>query len=220
MGGVLYDDTTWRRWLLRLLGQLGLHTHYRAFFRVWDREYLVRVERGEAEFCDMFRSFMLAVGLRPSQIDEVQAACQARRREMEAAIRVLPGVKTTLSRLRQTGMVLGALTNSEHSTAVLCERLDRIGLSNLFSVVISSFDLKRTKPDAASYQAALGGLGLKAADTAFVGHDTEELAGASAVGMRVVAVNFDPDAQADVFIARIEQLTEVLDYRRPLAAAG
>ena len=220
MGGVLYDDTVWRRWLLRLLSQLGLHTHYRSFFRVWDREYLVRVQRGESSFVEVFRNFLLAVGLRQAQIDEVEAACQARRRDQESQIRALPGVKSTLSRLRQAGMVLAALTNSEYAAEILAQRLERIGLGSLFTVVVSSFDLSRTKPDPLCYQTVLRGMRMAAADVAFVGHDTEELLGATAVGMPTVAVNFDHDAQADAFVARFEQLLEVLEVRRPYAAAG
>jgi HAD superfamily hydrolase (TIGR01509 family) len=220
MGGVLYDDTVWRRWLLRLLSQLGLHTHYRSFFRVWDREYLVRVQRGESSFAEVFRNFLLAVGLRQAQIDEVEAACQARRRDLESQIRALPGVKSTLSRLRQAGLVLAALTDSEQTAEILGQRLERIGLGGLFTVIVSSFDLKHAKPDPFCYQTALQGLQLSAAEVAFVGHDAEELRGATAVGMPTVAVNFDRDAQADAFVARFEQLVEILEVRRPYAAAG
>ena len=39
MCNVLFDNTVWRRWVLKVLGRLGLHTNYRSFFRVWDRDY-------------------------------------------------------------------------------------------------------------------------------------------------------------------------------------
>ena len=220
MGGVLYDDTAWRRWLLRLLHQVGLYTHYRSFFRVWDREFLARVQRGECLFCEAFHQFMLSVGLSPALVDEVEAACQARRRELEAGIRPLPGVKSTLVRLRQANVVLAALNNSDQTTPALVERLERIGLGGLFGVVLSSIDLQRTKPDPASYQTALEAMGLPASSVAFVGHDAEELSGATAVGLQTVAFNFDPDAQADVFIARFEELAEILSVRRDMAAAA
>ena len=43
---VLYDDTAWRRWLLRLLTRLGLRTEYAPFFRIFDHDYLDAVYRG------------------------------------------------------------------------------------------------------------------------------------------------------------------------------
>lgn len=220
LAGVLYDDTAWRRWLLRLLAQIGLHTQYRSFFRVWDREHLRAVQRGAESFCEAFRKFLRAAGLSEAQIDEVQAACQARRRDAENDIRALPGVKTALTRLRQMGLTLAVLANCEHPAATLESRLERIGLGNLFSIVISSFDLRQTKPDAGAYQAALAAFDLPAADVAYVGHDAEDLRGASAVGMPTVAIHFDPDTCADVFLARIEELTDVLVPYSPLAATG
>jgi HAD superfamily hydrolase (TIGR01509 family) len=220
MGGVLYEDTAWRRWLLRLLHQMGLYTHYRTFFRVWDREFLVHVQRGQCSFCDAFAQFMRSVGLSRAMVDEVEAACQARRRELETGIRALPGVKSTLLRLQQAGVVLGALNNSDQTSSALVDRLERIGLAGLFVVVLSSIDLKRTKPDPVCYHTALEAMNLPVSRVAFVGHDAEELAGATAVGMQTVAFNFDPDAQADVFIARFEELAEILTVRRGIAAAA
>jgi HAD superfamily hydrolase (TIGR01509 family) len=220
MGGVLYDDTVWRRWLLRVLGQLGLHANYRSFYRLWDRQYLGDVHRGRREFSAAFGEFLRSVGLSPAQIDEVQAACQARRRSLESSIRPLPCVKTTLARLRQSGLALAALTDSEYSSSVLAERLERIGLAGLFGMVLSSIDLGHIRPEPICYLTALSAMKLSASQVAFVGHDGEELEGAAQVGMGTIAFNFDADARADVFIARFEQLSEVIDGPRSYAAAG
>jgi hypothetical protein len=103
MGNVLYDDTLWRRWVLRLLGHIGLHTNYRSFFRIWDRDYLDDVHRGRREFFEAFQAFLLSAGLSHSQIDELEAACRARHHQLEVDARPLPGVKTTLERLHQSG---------------------------------------------------------------------------------------------------------------------
>jgi HAD superfamily hydrolase (TIGR01509 family) len=219
MGGVLYDETTWRRWLLRLLRQLGVSSDYRGLFRIWDRDFQVAVHRGERSFCDAFRAFLHTVGLTRAQSDEVEASCRAQRRMFDAGLRVLPGVKSTLGRLSQLGFVLGAVTDSEHTAEVLRGRLDQLGLEGVFPVVISSCDLRRTKPDPLCYLAALEAMQLPAEQVAFVGHDAAELAGAAGVGMPTIACNFEPDAQADVFIARFEDLLEVVQ-RRTYAAAG
>ena len=50
--------------------------------------------------------------------------------------------------------------------------------------------------------------------------DAEELAGATAAGIQTIAFNFDPEAQADVHIARFEELFELACPGRPYAAAG
>ena len=55
LGNVLYDDTMWRRWMLRLLQHLGLQTHYRGFCRVWDREHSGCGLPRPAKFCRSLR---------------------------------------------------------------------------------------------------------------------------------------------------------------------
>jgi FMN phosphatase YigB (HAD superfamily) len=54
---------------------------------------------------------------------------------------------------------------------------------------------------------------------AFVGHDSQELAGAAGVGMQTIAFNFDPEAQADVYLVRFDELLQ-LASATPRSAAG
>ena len=220
MCNVLYDNTVWRRWVLQLLSHVGLHTNYRLFFRIWDREYLHEVHRGKRSFCEAFESYLLSAGLSRGQINEIEAASQARRRQIEHSARTLPGVKATLARLNRSGLVLGAISNSEHPASVLRQRLEHYGTDKLFATVVSSIDLERTMPDAICYRTAIEAMALPAEQVAFVGHDAAELAGAAAVGMPTIALNHDPDARADVFLARFEELIEVVRAEEPLAAAG
>lgn len=207
---VLYDATVWRRWLLRVLAQLGVHTSYRSFFHVWDRDFLDDVHRGRREFCEAFQALLLSVGLSPGQIDEVEAACQARRHLWEQNTRLLPGVRATLGRLREAGVALGVLSDSEYPALVLAQRFERLGLGGIFKAVVSSIDLERIKPDPGCYSAALRAMELSAEQVAFVGHDPAELAGATRAGMATVAFNFGPDAKADMFINRFEQLLSLV----------
>jgi HAD superfamily hydrolase (TIGR01509 family) len=207
---VLYDATVWRRWLLRVLAQLGVHTSYRSFFHVWDRDFLDDVHRGRREFCEAFQAMLVSVGLSPGQIDEVEAACQARRHQWEQTARLLPGVRATLGRLCEAGVVMGVLSDSEYPAAVLAQRFERLGLGGVFKAVVSSIDLERIKPDPVCYWAALRAMELEAERAAFVGHDPAELGGAARAGMATIAFNFGPGAEADVFIYRFEQLLSLV----------
>jgi FMN phosphatase YigB (HAD superfamily) len=215
---ILYDDTAWRRWLLRVLRRLGMETSHRSFFRVWDRDYLDDVHRGQRPFCEALRAFLLSVGLSPAQIDEVEAACHARR-HTEASVRPLTGVPGTIRRLRESGMVLAVACNSEDPALILRQRLDRLGLGHLLTTVVSSVDLAQTMPEAGCYEAALAGMKLPAHRVAFVGHDAGQLAGAARLGMPTIAFNCDADALADVYLQRFENLLELV-VSRPLAAAA
>jgi HAD superfamily hydrolase (TIGR01509 family) len=220
MGDVLYDATLWRRWLLRVLSGLGVHTSYRSFFHIWDHDFLDDVHRGRREFSEAFQAFLRSFGLSPAQIDEVEAACQSRRNEWERTARLLPGVKSTLGKLHAAGVVMGVLSDSENPGALIHQRLDRLGLGPMFKAVVSSIDLERIKPDPVGYRTALEAMELAAERVAFVGHDAEELAGAAAVGMATIAFNHDPDAKADVFIARFEQLLPLVSPLSPQVGRG
>lgn len=212
MDDVLYDATVWRRWLLRLLGNLGLHTHYAPFFHVWEHSYLGDVYCGQREYWDAFRDFLSAVGLSAGQIDEVTAASCARRRQFDRGLRAFPGVKSTLARLSASGMPLGILCNSSHSRTDLQRRLAQIGLANHFEFVISSRDVKRRKPQPESYRLALQRFNLPSNRVGYVGHDAIELGGAAGEGMLAIAFNHGPDVEADVLMERFDELVTVASF--------
>lgn len=220
MGDVLYDATAWRRWLLQLLARMGLHTHYQIFFRVWEREYLDQVHRGEREYWEALRSFLNSVGLTTGQIDEVCAASHASQRELDDVVRPLPGVSATLAQLATRDMRLGVLCNAPQPADGVARRLESLGLKGYFSTIISSFDIGYTKPDPASYQAAISAIGLPADQVAFVGHDSAELDGATAVGMRTIAFNHDCGAVADISVERFEQISQVIGNQSCRLLAG
>jgi HAD superfamily hydrolase (TIGR01509 family) len=213
MGDVLYDATAWRRWLLQLLARMGLHAHYRTLYRIWDDEFLDDVHRGRREYGEAFQAFLLSIGLSRAQIDEVQAASLARKRELEAHVRPLPGVRSTIERLAAHGVTLGVLSDSEQCGDGLHEQLARLGLGTCFSAVVSSIDLEYTKPSPICYRAALNAMQLSADEVAFVGHDGAELAGARAIGMRTVAVNYERGAKADHYLTRFDELLEIVNRR-------
>ena len=211
MGDVLHDDTAWRRWLLQLLTRMGLRSRYRALFRLWDEEYLVDVYAGRRKYAEALQSFLLAIGLSRAQIDEVQAASQARARELEGALRPLPGVRATIDRLLERGLVLGVLGDCDQPAPALEERLSRLGLGGRFNVVLSSFDLGCSKPSPVGYTRALAAMGLSPDGALFVGHDVVGLAGARAIGMSTAAFNFEGTISAHHYLGRFEELLAVVD---------
>lgn len=206
MGDILFDAATWRRWLYRLLRQLGMADSYADVFGKWDRDYLDAVHRGQRQYHEAFAAFLTSCGFSAAQIDEVVAASMARKREIEAGVRPFAGVKPTLKRLREHGLSLAVLSDSESTAEQIRQRLERLEIGSPFSAVVSSFDLGRTKPAAACYRAALGALGVAPREAMFVGHDLDELQGAAAVGMRTVAYNHSPGTSADFQLRRFEEL--------------
>jgi HAD superfamily hydrolase (TIGR01509 family) len=219
MGDILYDATLWRRWLVKLLKQLGYDCRYRELFDIWDRQYLDEVHRGGRDYDEAFDAFLVSRGLPRGLIDEITVASQTRKREIAATLRPLPGVRPTLVALQARGVPMAVLSDSESSGESLHKRLISLGIGDCFQAVISSCDLRATKPAAVTYRAAVEALGLPLGETAFVGHDADELEGAAAVGMPTIAFNFAAPVPADVHLQRFEQLLSLVSGRR-LARAG
>ena len=125
-----------------------------------------------------------------------------------------------VEKLKAAGFVLGVLSDSEAPAAQLQQRFIKLGLAGCFSTVVSSVELGRTKPDPRCYQRALDAMNLPPQRVAFVGHDAEELHGAAAVGMPTIAFNYEPGAEADVFIERFDDLVKAVGATPCYAAAG
>ena len=219
-GNILYDDTAWRRWLLRLLMRLGLRAEYDPFFRVFERDFLDDVHCGRRTFDEAMNAFLVAAGLSAGQADEACRALESYRRRGDADFRPLIGVRDTITQLHATGVTLGVLCNSERSGDVLRQRLLELLGDSPWTAVISSRDLGCSMPAAACYRAALAAVKLPAADAAFVGRDAKELRGAKAQGLATIAFNADADAHADVHLRRFEDLLDLTRFSPARSAAA
>ena len=213
MGDVLYDATSWRRWMTRVLRSAGVPLPYSSLWWLWDRHYLDRVHRGLIEYRPAFVTFLEHLGLSAAVIQEIEAATWAWKRQAEGRARPLPGTRQVLSELVRRGFVLGVLSDSESPAGRLREKLRKLELGSLFRVVISSIDIGVTKPDPRGYRQALKEMNLLPEQAWFVGHDADELDGAHDVGMRTVAFNFTADVHADCYLRRLDDLIPALTRR-------
>ncbi len=219
-GNILYDDTAWRRWLLRLLMRLGLRAEYGPFFRIFDRDFLDNVHCGRRSFDDAMNAFLVSAGLSAGQADEACRALDSYRRRCEADFRPLIGVRETLAQLHSVGVTLGVLCNSERGGDVLRQRLLELLGGSPWAAVVSSRDLGCAMPSPDCYRAALAAVKLPAADAAFVGRDAKELRGAKSQGLATIAFNADADAQANVHLRRFEELLDITRFSPIRSAAA
>lgn len=217
---VLYDASIWSRWLVQQLHRLGLHTHYQAFVHVLQHDYLAQAYRADRSYGHAFHNFLCSLGLSHGQVDEVLVAAQGARRRFDRQRRPLPGVRQTLRTLAEAGLPMAVLCNSVQSSAQLSATLDQLQLRQDLCVVLSSRDLRMALPEGGAYHAAIEALGETAERVAFVGHDSLELAGASAVGMRTVAFNAAGPVTAEVHLDRFDQLLCLVDSAREQITAA
>ena len=110
--------------------------------------------------------------------------------------------------LKQSGFLLGIVTDTAHPTHVKLRWFEGGGIGHLWDAFVSSRDQGVRKPDPRIYHAALQQLGVQPCQAIFVGHKASELNGAKAVGMQTVTFNRDDDAEGDT---SIEHFAELLD---------
>lgn len=126
----------------------------------------------------------------------------------------LPDAAETVQALKARGFILSVITDTIFPIERKLRWLKQIGVAEFVDHIACSTELGVHKPDPAIYLAALRQAGLTAAESAFVGHDTAELTGARAVGLRTVAVFYGPDAQADYYAESLAELLDVPIFKR------
>ena len=209
-GGVLFDDTLWRRWLLGLLNRLGLRLEYHRFCESLERDYLTKSYCGLCSCDQAIGSFLRRLGLSRGQVDEITTAGRSRREYFEATLRPLPGALATLEQLAAANLSLAVLADSPLSGVALQQKLSRLGLGQYFDVVVSSCDLRTTLPESTNYRAVCAALEVPADQVVLVGSRSRDLAAATQFGMRTIACNNDADAQADQFAANLRQVADLI----------
>ena len=112
----------------------------------------------------------------------------------------------TLIALKEMGCLLGIVTDTANSVSTKLSWFEAGGFGSVWDSIISSKEIGARKPDPRLYQAALHQLGVTADQALFVGHKISELDGARAVGLKTVAFNYDPFAQADYYIEYFSDL--------------
>lgn len=97
-------------------------------------------------------------------------------------IRLYPGVKEALSRLREKGYRLWLLTNAQRVFTAF--ELRHLGLDDAFDGIYISSDYRCRKPDGRFFRALLEGERLDPARCLMIGNDRNtDIAGAKAAGM-------------------------------------
>ena len=127
-------------------------------------------------------------GVPSVRMGEVQKVLWAQHAERHLWTGTDPGTASALGRLRQAGLGLGVVSNSDGRVA---EALEAVGLAEYFSVVVDSKLAGFEKPDPRIFLPALEALQVAPAEALYVGDLYEvDVVGARRAGM--AAVLLDP----------------------------
>ncbi|NIS82742.1 MAG: HAD hydrolase-like protein [Anaerolineales bacterium] len=129
----------------------------------------------------------------------------------ERDIEFFEGVAETLHGLKNSGYLLGVVTNTFISTDEKREWFRRIGIDEIWDSFATSCEIGIVKPDPRIYRAALDPLGVPANASAFVGHSAGELKGAQALGMVTIAFNQkNRSFSADYVLTQFKELIDIV----------
>lgn len=137
---------------------------------------------------DAFEAFLLE---KYDKIDYriLAAGVNAYLKEKYLRLRPYPGVKETLTRLKEMGLKLGVVSDGVRLKAWM--RLNATGLDGLFDVVVMHEDTGKKKPDKEPFLKALSELNLLPEECLFVGDWPErDIEGAKAVGMKTCLAEY------------------------------
>ena len=132
--------------------------------------------------------------------------------EHSSEVRVLPGARQALEHLSSLGVSLAAVSNSERP--IVLANLRRIGVLDLFQVVVSLDDVRQPKPAAEPYLRSLATMAVPARETWAVEDSVSGARSARAAGLRVLIVGEDELAQGD------QRLNDLRDFQQWWTTSG
>ncbi len=190
MGDIFFDATLWRRSLTAYLQQTGVAIDYPTLCQQWETK-LVPVYRGECAYWSAFRHWLGELGLNASEIAQIETFARKKASEVETRT-LFDGVAETLAQLKAAGTKLAVLSDTESPETQVRHLLAKLGIERYFDAVVTSVDVGHAKPAPEAYACVLKRLGASPSETAFVGHDAEELEGALRSGLTAIAFNCEP----------------------------
>ncbi len=128
-----------------------------------------------------------------------------------------PGAAPLLWALRQRGLRVGLLSNTQFRSKNHLEDLQRDGLTELLDAKVFSVDFGKRKPDPEIFRLALKELRTDPEETVYVGDNIEcDVEGARAVGMWTILVRTRDnvsvtDPGADGIIDELEEIPALID---------
>ncbi len=213
-GDILYRRPNKKACLGRFLAGKGIRSD--AVPRETIKALEARAYSGEITRVELRRQILGLYGVSdPQSVEQAEQAIEAD----DNAVELIDGVAGTLQALKARGFLLGMVTNTAIPIHVKLGWFERGGFGEVWDSVVSSLELRVRKPDPRIYLEALDQLGLPAERAAFVGHSTSELTGARAVGLRTIAVNYDPDAVADLYLNSFADLLELASHELQASTA-
>ena len=139
----------------------------------------------------------------------------------EPLSRLFPGARKLVEDLHQAEIHLGLWTGRERSMTVA--RLGALALDRCFPVLVCGDDLPSHKPDPAGLLRILAQWRLRPDEALFVGDSDQDLAGARAAGVPMVAIRHDREVAPELLkhpVAVVETPPQAYAWVRAAVLGG
>jgi FMN phosphatase YigB (HAD superfamily) len=211
LGDIFFEAHLWRKWMWeRLMEVTGHRWTFREFYELYE-SWIKNVYEGNAGYEENYLNFLKSLNI--SNPDEFLAESFEKKKYVEKNRKLFPGVKKTLKKLKDCGIMNIIMTDNEKTAVgVRKEVLQKFLIDHLINKVYTSLDLGITKPDPASFSHILSDLELHKSGVIFVGHDADEINGAKKFGIKVIEFNnyLKNKTNADYRIKRFSQIHEIV----------
>jgi putative hydrolase of the HAD superfamily len=212
--GILFDaaGVFYRRpeptgkYVANLLEGMGLFTELSAEDRLRQKALRSQANRGHLSPDEYWDQVLLMLGV-ADPLERLALVGQIN--DYSDNVLPIPGGREALAGLKQRGFLLGIVTDTIYPLGRKMRWLDQVGVAEFIDVIACSTVVGAHKPEPEMYLNALQQVCLTPDESAFVGHDAEELDGARKAGMATVAVNHDPGIKADYYAQSLVDLLNV-----------
>ncbi len=219
VGGVIYDDTCWWRWLAQVLSHAGVRVRHEVLWEDWESEYLRLGTCDEPTFWKSLRQCLHRLGLTASCCDEIRAAASAQRKQWETSLLAFPGVQSTLHDLSQLQVPIDAIVGACSTSEQLWRRLRVLSLASYFHHAVSAGDRGCSLLDTSFYQQLVQQRGWDAEKVALVSSKPRHLHAARRCGWIPIAVSCLGNFRTDFCLGHLANLPGQLRYRCTRQAA-
>jgi putative hydrolase of the HAD superfamily len=201
----------------RYLTSLGVELSYDEYFARWSAtserfDRSARVEHLEYSMVQLATSFLGECLHEEAAAREADCFVDVFLAEWDTAVKEIEGVVGVIESLAQSFRL--AVVSNTNDRRLVPSRLDRMGVTGHFEVVLLSVEHGHRKPHPSIYRSALDTLRVAACDAVFVGDSLE----ADYLGPRAVGIDawlIDPAGAYDIDPAR--RISSVLELPERLA---
>jgi HAD superfamily hydrolase (TIGR01509 family) len=145
------------------------------------------------------------IGLLPEQVRE-RIGCVYDRYDEDALTRwaLRPGVKDFLNAIKSKGMHTGLVSNVGSKT--LTKALSKLGLADFFDIALSRNDVLNLKPHPDGLNLAMKSLGIRKANSIFLGDSLDDVNAARNAGIRIMIITDGENAKEDILAAKPDRV--------------